>query len=504
MPLKKNENQILINSLNSHRLHPRSWLQQQAQLHPTRPAFYFENKRWSFAALNQSVQRYATYFAQKLPENEKRVAIYSQNSEQCYLTILALWELGLEVQFLNTHLTSEEIAFQLADAETKWLITEHTHIFVTSSLLEFPSPTQLPVVDQLDYHDSGYDEEKIASIMYTSGTTGKPKGVPQTFANHRASAFATKMNMKLTASESWICCLPLYHISGLSILLRSLVLGISVRLHTNFSPERIHEELLEGQEICLSVVTKTLKDLLPFVPENGYATAPKLLLGGGPVDRETLSECVVKKLLVIQSYGMTETCSQVVALSPEKASEKLGSAGVPLTGTRLKIETNQDQQTTGEILLKGPTIASHYLNYRDEESWTQDGWFRTGDLGHLDEDGFLYVDSRMSELIISGGENIYPAEIESTLLQSELIQEVVVVGRRDERWGQRPVAYLVVREMADLTSDELARVLQPLATFKHPSEVFSVSRIPKTASGKPLKRLFLTEERVNYIENQLK
>ncbi|MBO0431225.1 o-succinylbenzoate--CoA ligase [Enterococcus sp. DIV0660C] len=504
MPLKKNENQILINSLNSHKPHPRSWLQQQAQLHPTRPAFYFENKSWSFAALNQSVQRYATYFAEKIPENVKRVALYSQNSVQCYLTILALWELGLEVQFLNVHLTSEEITFQLADAKTSWLIAEHVPISVTGFLLEFPSPGQLPAVDEIDYHDSGYDEEKIASIMYTSGTTGKPKGVPQTFANHRASALATKMNMKLTESDSWICCLPLYHISGLAILLRSLVLGISVRLHTNFSPKRIHEELLEGRKICLSVVTIMLKDLLPLVPEKGYLTAPKLLLGGGPIDRDTLSQCVAKKLLVIQSYGMTETCSQVIALSPEKASEKLGSAGVPLMGTKLKIEMKYDQQPTGEILLKGPTIASHYLNYREEVSWTKDGWFRTGDLGHLDEEGFLYVDSRMSELIISGGENIYPTEIEAALLQSEWIQEAVVVGRKDDRWGQRPVAYLVVKEEVTLTTEELTSLLQPLARFKHPSEIFSVSRIPKTASGKPLKRLFLTEERVNYIENQLK
>jgi O-succinylbenzoic acid--CoA ligase len=189
---------------------------------------------------------------------------------------------------------------------------------------------------------------------------------------------------------------------------------------------------------------------------------------------------------------MTETCSQVIALPPEKASQKLGSAGLPLKNVELKIEK-------GEILLKGPSIVTAYLN--QQTSVDDENWFHTGDLGYLDDEGYLYVVSRMSELIISGGENIYPAEIEHALMQHPQIKEAIVVGTEDPTWGQVPVAYLVIND--PLQARTIPSYLTGLAKYKHPKAYFIVSSIPKTASGKPLKRKFLTEERVNYIVYQL-
>ena len=470
-------------------MRPNSWLQQQAQLYPERPAFYWKDKSWSFADLNVLVQKYAAFYQAELPKKTTRVALFSENSQEMYVTILALWELGIEIQFLNTRLTTEEIAYQLSDAQSSVVIGRA----LASDLPCLAFPSELPTVAPEQYIDNGYALDGIASIMYTSGTTGKPKGVPQRFANHRASALATQKNMAITPDDCWLCPTTLYHISGLSVLLRSLVLGISVRLYEKYNCEQIAKDIMAEKGTVISVVTKMLNELLDVIP-----TCPNFrhfLLGGGPVPKSILERCNVKGWSVIQSFGMTETCSQVIALPPEQATAKIGSAGLPLDQIEIKIEN-------GEVLLKGPNIVTEYLNQRGLDSWDAEGWFHTGDLGYLDADGFLFIQSRMSELIISGGENIYPAEVEQAIVAHPKVKEAAVVGEEDETWGQVPVAYLTLHETLALS--ELTACLSSLARYKQPKRFYVVHDLPRTASGKPLKRKFLSEERVNYIAYQLR
>jgi O-succinylbenzoic acid--CoA ligase len=178
-----------------------------------------------------------------------------------YLTILALWELGIEIQLLNTRLTDEEITFQLQDARTQVVISEKP--FTIAMSLAFPN--EIPSVQPNNFVDCGYQATATASIMYTSGTTGKPKGVPQTFAHHHASAIATQENMQITANDCWLCPTTLYHISGLSVLLRSLVLGMSVRLYEKYEVEKLAHDIREGHGTIASVVSKMLMELLPLV-----------------------------------------------------------------------------------------------------------------------------------------------------------------------------------------------------------------------------------------------
>jgi O-succinylbenzoic acid--CoA ligase len=483
-----------------------SWLQRQAQLHPERPAFYWQDKSWSFAALQKEVTAYACYYEARIPQSIERVAIFSNNSPEMYFSILALWELGKQVQLLNTRLTEKELHYQLADAQCSWVISNQGLALSRIHVLPFGK-----LEGSLTVAASVYQKNQVASIMYTSGTTGNPKGVPQTFGNHCASAQATQINLAVTAADCWCCVVPLYHISGLSILLRSLVLGISVRLYDRFDPPQIAADLAAGKATIVSFVTKMLTDLLPLTKDTGYPALRYILLGGGPIAKSVLKQCQDKQLAVIQSYGMTETCSQVVALPPEKAEEKIGSAGLPLAQVNLRIQPQSEEtgsvtenaETLGEIQLQGPAIVSHYLNNRGVDQWTSDGWFATGDLGFLDAEGYLYVVSRLSELIISGGENIYPAEVEQALVSHPAIDEAAVVGEPSGKWGQEPVAYLTLH--APLTVQEVTAYLDSqLARYKQPRRYYQVNEMPRTASGKIVKRILLTEERVNYIEQQIK
>lgn len=509
MHLKKNENLILINSQNFRNKQPKSWLQRQALLHPNHLAFTSNNCQFTFSELNHYIQKYVSFFQEEMKNQNKeykRVAILSNNHPKMYFTILALWELGIEVQLLNTRLTKEELMYQLKDANTHLLITElYEKTEIRTTLLSFPKSEELKNIMEGHFIDLGYQDEHIASIMYTSGTTGKPKGVPQTFGNHKASSLATQKSMNINSGESWLCCVPLYHISGLSILLRSLVLGIGVHLCENFDPKKVNQFILKSKVNYLSLVTKMLRELIAYVSINGYPEHFKqILLGGGPVELSLLETCKKNNLSVMFSYGMTETCAQVVAGQNKLSTEKKGTVGKPLFHVQLKIKEASQPYEAGEILLKGPSIVTRYLNDREKACWNDDGWFSTGDWGYLDRDGDLFILSRMSERIISGGENIYPSEIETAFLKSKKVAEAIVVGKKDAIWGQRPVAYIKLQKMSTLTHMEIQELLQFLAPYKHPDEIFIVHEIPKTASGKTLKRLFLTEERVNYIDYQLR
>ncbi|MDN6436375.1 AMP-binding enzyme, partial [Lentilactobacillus parabuchneri] len=205
-----------------------------------------------------------------------------------------------------------------------------------------------------------------------------------------------------------------------------------------------------------------------------------MLLGGGPIDLETLKDCRQLTIPVVQSYGMTETCSQIVALNDADADSRIGSVGKPLFLTQLKLaEKNQ------EVLLKTPALTVGYLNRPQAlpDKLTADGWYRTGDIGHFDSDGFLYIDGRIDDMIISGGENIFPDEIESVYLQRPDVDEIAVVGVDDSKWGQRAVAFVVGNQ--PISEPELIQFgRQRLAHYKVPKQFIQIDQLPMNAGGK--------------------
>ncbi|MGX7031549.1 o-succinylbenzoate--CoA ligase [Vagococcus zengguangii] len=475
---------------------------------PTQPALYWNNQTISYEEVGQKVARWMDYLAALLPTSEKTIGLMSQNSDEMYYVILALWSLEKDILFLNTHLSQDELLFQLHDAKVTFVVSEvkfHTTLSSISQIVLLDSRL-LPSKSQQS--DRLVEANNITSIMYTSGTTGKPKGVVQRFSNHQANVKSAQLNMGLTAKDCWACAVPLFHISGLSIVLRQLITGCSISLYPKFDAEQLTTDIVNERVTIASVVTYMLEKMITHVPTDAHypPTFKTFLSGGGPVAKETLLTCRELELPVIQSYGMTETCSQVVALSANDALKKIGASGLPLHGMSLRIVDENNQRLpakqTGEIQLKGPQVITHYLNETASHlaKWTSDGWFRTGDLGYLDEEGYLFVVSRLSELIISGGENIYPAEVEAVLKQHPALTEVAVVGESDDRWGQIPVAYVVANHSVKV-EDLQQFASSKLAKYKQPKKVYLCDALPKTASGKLAKHRLLTKERDVFIRH---
>ncbi|WP_086314799.1 O-succinylbenzoate-CoA ligase [Enterococcus sp. 7F3_DIV0205] len=486
-----------------------SWLQKQVNERPDQPAFYWQDEVWSFTEIAQEVKQWAESFSSKIPNKEKRVALFSRNSKEMYFSILALWELGKELVLLNTHLSLQELHYQLTDAEVNLVVVSTESTAFLSELdqlkqIEMTKSNPLKGTAATE-NTSIYQLDGTASIMYTSGTTGNPKGVVQCFSNHLASALATQENMNITADDCWLCPVPLFHISGLSIIIRQLVLGCSLRLYSKFDAKMVTNDLAKGRGTVISVVAVMLQELLENYPKAGYSSNFKaMLLGGGPISPKALEKCESHGIRVIQSYGMTETCSQVVALGFEDAAEKIGSAGKPLMGMAVKIIDDNEKKLqpneVGEILLKGKNVVYRYLNGDQWQmvKWTADGWFKTGDMGYLDEEGYLYLVSRLSELIISGGENIYPTEIEHVIQEFPGVKEVAVIGESDEKWGAVPVAYIVGEPT--ITVEKLNEFAENyLAKYKLPKRIYLCHSLPKTASGKLAKHRLTTIEREAFL-----
>ncbi|WP_460039693.1 o-succinylbenzoate--CoA ligase [Thermaerobacter litoralis] len=355
----------------------------------------------------------------------------------------------------------------------------------------------------------GIDLAAPHCIIYTSGTTGRPKGAVLTYGNHFWSAVQSALNLGLHRDDRWLCCVPLFHVSGLSIVFRSVIYGIPMVLHPRFDPAAVNGSIERDRVTVISVVATMLQRMLD---ERGPRPYPDhlrcVLLGGGPAPRPLLEACAARGIPVVQTYGMTETASQFATLAPADALRKLGSAGKPLFFNRLRIvdERGRDlpPRQVGEIVVQGPTVSPGYHHRPDAtaRAW-RDGWFHTGDLGYVDEEGYLYVADRRHDLIISGGENVYPAEIESVLMAHPAVEEAGVVGVPDPEWGQVPVAVVRLRSpattggstagpdqgeaagRASLEEALLRFCAERLARYKVPRRVlFTTQPLPRTASGK--------------------
>jgi O-succinylbenzoic acid--CoA ligase len=319
-----------------------------------------------------------------------------------------------------------------------------------------------------------------------------------TYGMHWWNAVGSLLNLGQGPDDCWLACLPFFHIGGLSILMRGAIYGMRVLVYDRFDALSVNHALLQERASIISVVTAMLQRLLASLDQEiGASTYPPslrcVLLGGGPAPQSLLEDCARRGIPAVQTYGMTESCSQAVTLAPEDTRRKLGSAGRPLPTVQIRIMVNGQiagSNEPGEIMLRGPTITPGYALQPEATAVAfQEGWFATGDWGYLDTEGYLYVLDRRSDLIISGGENIYPAEIEAALLEHPAVAEAGVCGVPHERWGQVPLAFVVLRAGSSTSKEEiLAYLATRVAKYKLPEDIRFTSQLPRTSSGKLLRR----------------
>lgn len=492
------------------------WLTRCAENRPGHLAVQCGQAQWSFAELDRQATRQARQLAALGIQEGQRVALLAANGLLYTAFVHALTRLGAILVPMNLRLTLEELCWQVRDVHASLLVCDENYAILAAEIaLAVP---RLPLATLANESKRGetilselqekeiplrtlIDLRQPQAILYTSGTTGQPKGALITYGMQWWNAVGSALNLGHHLDDRWLACLPLYHIGGLSILMRSVIYGISVVVHKKFDPITVNDSILKEKITIISVVAVMLQHMLVDLDTNRGgvrypATLRCVLLGGGPAPYPLLEACVLRGIPVVQTYGLTESSSQAVTLSPADAVRKLGSAGRPLPPVQLRIMHDKRQASAGEpgeIFLRGPTITPGYVDRPEATAQAfQDGWFATGDIGYLDNDGYLFVLDRRADLIITGGENVYPAEIESVLQSHPAVKEAGVCGKPDPQWGQVPVAFVVLNAGSTASAQELLDyIAHKLARYKQPRAIYLVERLPYTSSGKLLRRELL-------------
>ncbi len=479
-----------------------NFLKKRAFLTPERTAVYFQEQTVTFEELYQRSYQVAGKLHGLRVQKDQYVGVLLKNNLDTVVMLFALQLLGVRSVILNNRLSPSELAWQLNDSKAAFLILDDsfskTKAFINKQIPSLTALTKDDIFSSATNVPTIYEEislTDICTIMYTSGTTGNPKGVIQTYGNHWWSSVGSALNLGFIDGDCWLCNVPLFHISGFSILMRSVIYGMPIVLHDHFDVEKTINDILEKRVTIMSVVGTTLTRIVETLQDRRLPNHFRcMLLGGGPAPLPLLQACVEKEIPVFQTYGMTESSSQIVTLAPEYSLTRLGSAGKPLFPSQLQIVAEDGSVAPsgmpGDIVIKGPNVTPGYL-YRTEAAKEKfrNGWFHTGDIGYLDEAGFLYVLDRRSDLIISGGENIYPAEIEAVLLAHPDVAEAGVTSSENAEWGQVPIAFIVKREGKNPSVKALEQFCkEQLAKYKVPKAIYFTKELPRNASKKLLRR----------------
>jgi len=409
-----------------------------------------------------------------------RIAILSDNSVMMAIYVLATMVVHKELLLLNVHLKPKEIENQLAQLDVTTVlhsVERREQLPNSISTIVFESLERILSDEEADdTFDWTFEDRDIAVIMNTSATTGQFKSVPLRWGQIRAHVQASKEVLGKTEQDNWLMVLPLFHVSGLSILLRSLYNGTAVTILPKYDKAQVLK-LIESENInMMSLVPTILTQLEPSIIHHNLRV---ILLGGEFIPMALIDACEKKSLPIYKTYGMTETFSQSVTFSVLDYPHKRDSVGKPLPGMQVRID-KPDADGVGEIHLTGPMVMTGYI---DKEPI--DGDLNTDDIGYVDEDGFVYILNRRKDLIISGGENIYPKELEDLVYTLPSVKECAVVPVPDPKWGQVPALFVAFHDGESMTSDEiLSFMTNSLAKYKIPKYVKILPALPRNGTGK--------------------
>ncbi|TSE02242.1 long-chain-fatty-acid--CoA ligase [Skermania sp. ID1734] len=502
--------------LRARRNHWNNQVEMHAEMRPDQVALRYRGANTTWRQLHERSESLADALARRGVGFGDRVLIVLLNHPEYVEAVLAINALGAIAVPVNFRLTPPELGYIVADSGARAVITEAALAPLVAAVrggetsLEFTVVLGAePIGDALAYESlvaelgdkhSPLDipEDTPALIMYTSGTTGSPKGAILSHGNMQGQAFTCIRALQTAPDSIYFCAAPLFHIAGLGSIAPNLVLGITTVIHPlgafnasetldAWEREQATSVFLvpaQWQVICADPTVRQ-RDLKLRVISWGAAPASDTVL-------RAMSE-TFPDALNVAVFGQTEMSPITCVLDGTDAIRKLGSVGkpIPTIATRIVDDEMNDVAPgeVGEIVYRGPTLMQGYWNKPEATAEAfAGGWFHSGDLVRQDEEGFIYVVDRKKDMIISGGENIYCAEVENVLFAHPKIREAAVIGRTDEKWGEVPVAVVALADGADLTLAELEPFLnENLARYKHPKELVIVDELPRNASGKVVK-----------------
>lgn len=487
-------------------------------------AFHFEGRNTSFRDYNRHADQVGNgLIAAGIPQGA-RIAYYGKNSDHYFELMLGAMKAGAVMTPVNWRLAPPEVAYILRDAEAPALFVGPEFLPTIRQLAPDLPHLKLVVAmeggapewpDYASWRDAqsatpcgvAIDGNTVALQLYTSGTTGHPKGAMLTHRNF----LDLRDESRHGPSPDWnqwrdtdvsLLAMPVFHIGGSGWGIFALYYGAKTVVMREFDPAAVLEYFERHRVSKLFLVPAAMQFIvrLPRAREIDYARLRYMLYGASPIPAALLKECMdVFKCGFVQLYGMTETTGMLTVLAPEDHTTDdvphMRSAGKPLPGVEVAILDAEGNQLppghTGEIATRSNAVMAGYWRLPDATAHTiaADGWLRTGDAGMIDENGFVYVQDRIKDMIISGGENIYPAEVESALFAHPAVAEVAVIGVPDETWGEAVKAVVVRKQGADLTAEDLIGwARQHIAAYKVPKSVDFIPALPRNATGKILRR----------------
>jgi O-succinylbenzoic acid--CoA ligase len=454
-----------------------SWLQNQVNQNPEKLFIQFGDNQFSYLDIAEMVQTYSRSLLRENIQPQDRILIYLPSGVELIEIILACFEIGAVAAPISPKLTEGERNVIIDKIQPKLIITNWNQ-----KLPDFPSPIPVSCIEELPNASSGcsvikndyiYNSDDITAIILTSGTTGIPKAVQLTYGNFEASCNNWNEFLQFQSNDQFLCCLPLHHIGGLAVMLRALMFGFSVNLVSTFEAKLVLDTIIKYPVSIISLVPTMLKRILDL--EGGLKAIKSLrwiLLGGGPSPEYLLDLCIKEKLNIVKVYGMSETCSGTVGLKLLDEPQNKLYAGRPFNGAKIWTENN-------ELYISGPMVMKGYVG----EAATN-GHHNSHDLGQVDNGNLVFLDIRRKDLIITGGENVNPLEVEEALLQIEGITDAAVIGVEDVEWGEKVVAYMVNSEFRIPNSEFRMKLKGRISDFKIPKEFIQVSSIPRNELGK--------------------
>lgn len=487
---------------------------QTAQLFPHRKAVIFGDREHTYLDLDASVTRVAKGLVSIGIKPGDRVAIMALNSDAYVFAYAGIMRAGASVVPVNPVLKPDEVAYMLRDSEAKAVIAlealkpvveaaaarlAHAPFVVTVGGGGEPGSLESWLsADATDGALPPVSAQDVAAILYTSGTTGRPKGAMLTHGNLVANATACRQAIRFTEDDIIMTVLPMFHSYAATVgVVLPLLTGACIVVVERFAPLEVPGVFQRRKCTVLPCVPAMCVALLrarPHIPDDALDSLRLCVSGGAPFPVELMQRFEQAfGVTVIEGDGPTE-CGPVTSVNPVEGERKPGSIGLPIPTVEMKIVNDDDEELPdgeiGEICVRGPSVMAGYLNQPEATAEAmRGGWFHTGDLGYRDEDGYYYIVDRKKDMLIVGGLNVYPREVEEVLHTHPAVLEAAVIGVPDEIRGERVRAVVVLREGAQAQGPDLIRhCRERLANFKVPKDVVFVDELPKTLTGKVLKR----------------